>query len=66
MSVIGTPAEKWNPEKFKKNTSFMDKLVDRLKNEEDNLRLGGGPKNIEKQHQKKTPDRSGTYCQTDR
>jgi acetyl-CoA carboxylase carboxyltransferase component len=53
MSVIGTPAEKWNPEKFKKNTTFMDKLISQLKSEEDALRLGGGPKNIEKQHQKK-------------
>ncbi|MBL8012395.1 MAG: acyl-CoA carboxylase subunit beta, partial [Candidatus Omnitrophica bacterium] len=53
MAVIGTSAVKWNPDKFQKNESFMDKLVEQLKSEEEVIQLGGGPKNIEKQHLKK-------------
>ncbi len=53
MSVIGTPAEKWNQEKLKKNKAFMEKLVAQLKSDEDKIRLGGGQKNIDKQHEKK-------------
>ena len=34
MAIIGSSAQKWNPEKFKKNQSFMDGLLSRLKADE--------------------------------
>ncbi len=52
MSVIGTPSEKWNNDKYQKNRAFMDRIVAALKSDEDKIREGGGVKNIAKQHEK--------------
>ncbi|NUM80935.1 acyl-CoA carboxylase subunit beta [bacterium] len=52
MAVIGTPAAKWNQEKYKKNSAFMEKLITDLKSDEEKIKSGGGQKNIDRQHDK--------------
>ncbi|MBX7153116.1 acyl-CoA carboxylase subunit beta, partial [bacterium] len=52
MAVIGTSAAKWNQEKYKKNSAFMEKLIADFKNDEEKIKLGGGQKNIDRQHDK--------------
>lgn len=53
MAVIGTPKEQLNAAKWEKNRAFMNRLIMAVHEDEERLRLGGGPKAIERQHQKK-------------
>lgn len=52
MPVIGSPAGQWNPEKYQKNRSFMERLVKALRQDGEAIKRGGGQKNIDKQHEK--------------
>ncbi len=53
MAVIGTPKQQLNAAKWEKNRAFMNRLIMAVHEDEERLRLGGGPKAIERQHQKK-------------
>lgn len=52
MAVIGTPSDQLNPQKLERNRAFMQKLIEALKQDAQRIRLGGGQKNIDKQHDK--------------
>ncbi|MCK6543642.1 acyl-CoA carboxylase subunit beta [bacterium] len=52
MPVIGSPAGQWNPEKYQKNRSFMERLLNALRQDGEAIKRGGGQKNIDKQHEK--------------
>ena len=53
MSKIGTNAEKWDSKKtIKFNKIFLD-MIDKYNDEIKNIKIGGGPLSIEKQHDKK-------------
>ncbi|MCB0834762.1 MAG: acyl-CoA carboxylase subunit beta [Bacteroidetes bacterium] len=52
MAPIGTSSDTWNQKKAEKNRAFMSRLIEELQSEAQVIRQGGGPKNIERQHQK--------------
>lgn len=52
MALIGTSRDQWKPEKAERNQRFMESLIQTMKKEEEQIRLGGGEKSIERQHKK--------------
>lgn len=52
MTVIGTAAKTWPKDKYKSRQSAYTEIAAALDAERESLRHGGGPKRIERQHEK--------------
>ncbi len=52
MQQIGTPVKSWDKAKYEQNREFMEQLIREIEEEESQIRLGGGQKRIERQHNK--------------
>ncbi len=52
MQQIGTPVKSWDKAKYEQNREFMEQLIREIEEEESQIRLGGGQKRIDRQHNK--------------
>ncbi|HKJ67800.1 MAG TPA: carboxyl transferase domain-containing protein, partial [bacterium] len=52
MAKIGTLVSEWDQEEYARNGQFMKQLMAEIREQEEQLRLGGGTRRIERQHSK--------------
>lgn len=52
MAKIGTPVSEWDQQEYSRNEPYMKRLVQEIREQEEQIQLGGGRKRIERQHSK--------------
>ena len=52
MRNIGTPVSEWDQDEYSENRAYMEELLRQIADQEAQIRQGGGPQRIERQHSK--------------
>ncbi len=52
MAKIGTSVSEWDQQGYSRNARYMKQLVQEIREQEEQIQLGGGRKRIERQHSK--------------